>query len=373
MEGKRNNNEMTDDPMYQWEKVRETQREKMKLLQEETQVHWEMIWETQRKKLKLLQEDTDKIQKEKDTMDLVVVAANISDDDIIEIDAGGRIIKVLRSTLTLVPDTMLSYMFSGRWKESLKFNKDGRVFIDEDSQLIEIIINFLRMKKREDPSKKIQSPKIPEEKKENFATLLDYYGLTDFFYLSLDIDSNDFVQPNGSFFSLTRSENKIQFSKKNSAERYWHFLACKPPLNTSGKGSFWKVTIDVLSLNDKCNGLFLGIIGNLRASNDSEEDPTSCGWGGGKGTYGDFVYINGKCHDGHGGWNCKNFIAGECCYFHLKSNKLSMYCVQKNKTFTIDVPTTTTVDAYHIHFNIYHPDTKITFEPLNKIEWEKRM
>jgi len=382
----RNNNEMTDDPMYHWERLQktqrekmellqeeterlqETQREKMKLLQEETKVHWDKLQETQRKKMKLLQEETDKIQKEKDRMDSVV-DANISDDDIIEIDAGGRIIRVLRSTLTLFPDTLFSYMFSGRWEKSLKRNKDGRVFIDEDSQLIEIIINFLRMKKREDPSKPIESPKIPEEKKENFATLLDYYGLTDFFSLPLlDIDSIDVVQPHGSVVCVTKSENEIQFSKKNGADAEFQFLACKPPLNASGEGSFWKVTIDAYPTK---SGLFLGIIGKLDATKHSWNDQTSCGWGGGKYIYGNYVGINGMDHDGLGGWSGEEFIEGECCYFHLKSNKLSMYCVQKNKTFTINFATT--VDVYHIHFNIHNPGTKITLEPLNKIEWEKMM
>ena len=38
-----------------------------------------------------------------------IVAA---DDDVIEIDAGGKIIRALRSTLTLAPDTMFTFMFS---------------------------------------------------------------------------------------------------------------------------------------------------------------------------------------------------------------------------------------------------------------------
>ena len=113
---------------------------------------WERLQESQQKKLKLLKEGTEKLQNEKDTMNSAIADANISNDDIIVINAGGKIISALCSTLCLVaPDTMFSYMFSGRWEESLKRDSNGVVFIDENSELIEIIVDFLRMKKREDP------------------------------------------------------------------------------------------------------------------------------------------------------------------------------------------------------------------------------
>jgi hypothetical protein len=140
-------------------------------------------------------------EKEKDTMNSIsATSSNVSNDDIIEIDAGGKIIKALRSALTLAPDTMFSYMFGGRWEESLRRDSNGRVFIDEDSELIEIIINFLRMKKREDPSQPTRSPKVRDDKKDDFASLLNYYGSTGFFhptpvFLPLDIASIDFVPP----------------------------------------------------------------------------------------------------------------------------------------------------------------------------------
>mmetsp|Transcript_3712 Transcript_3712/g.4012 ORF Transcript_3712/g.4012 Transcript_3712/m.4012 type:complete len:89 (-) Transcript_3712:192-458(-) len=55
--------------------------------------------------------------------------------------------------LPLVPDTVLSSMFSGLWEGSLKRDSNGRVFLNHDPELIEIIIDFLRMKSIEDPSK----------------------------------------------------------------------------------------------------------------------------------------------------------------------------------------------------------------------------
>ena len=76
---------------------------------------WERLQESKQKKMKHLKEGTEKLQDEKDTMNSAVADANISNDDIIVINAGGKIISALRSTLCLVaPDTRFSYMFSGR-------------------------------------------------------------------------------------------------------------------------------------------------------------------------------------------------------------------------------------------------------------------
>ena len=88
---------------------------------DEATVLWKKLQETQRKKMKHLEAETEQLQHEKDTMlQSVMVAsaaspggdANIRDDDIIEIDAGGKILRALRSTLTLPSNTMWSYMFS---------------------------------------------------------------------------------------------------------------------------------------------------------------------------------------------------------------------------------------------------------------------
>jgi len=230
------------------------------------------------------------------------------------------------------------------------------------------------MKKKENPSKPLQSPKVHEDKKENFALLLDYYGLTNFFYPPsvyiplLDIDNIEVVQPHGSEVNVKKSENKIQFLKTLLSNDFY-FLACKPPLISSGEGSFWKVTIDAFSQGH--GGLCLGIIGKLDADNNSYADSTSCGWTGGSSIYGDRCYINGGSQTGFGGWSGDNFTEGECFYFHLKSKKLTMFSVQKNTKFTMDVATT--VDTYYIHFNLYQSgkSIRITLEPLNEEERAK--
>ena len=89
---------------------------------DEATVLWKKLQEIQRKKMKHLEAETEQLQHEKDTMLQSVMVASASspggtattihDDDIIEIDAGGKILRALRSTLTLPSNTMWSYMFS---------------------------------------------------------------------------------------------------------------------------------------------------------------------------------------------------------------------------------------------------------------------
>ena len=310
-----------------------------------------------------MEEEKDKLQNEIATMNSVFgSSANVSDDDFIEIDVGGKIIRVLRSTLCLAPDTMLAYMFSGRWDDRLTRDNDGHVLLDHDPELIEIIINFLRKKKREDPSNPVQSPpKVREEKKEDFISLLDYYGLSDFFYpppvlLPLDIANIEVFQPYGSVVDVTKSVDKIQFTNA-SRERAYCFVACKPSLDVSEEGSFWKVTIDVLPNN---HWIYLGIIGNIGADKNSCSDSTSYGWS--------CNGCNGLVY--HGGLILREFTGfteGECLYFHLKSNKLTMFSVQKNKVFVIGI-VTTAIREYYIHFNLHDVGTKISLEPLSDEE-----
>jgi hypothetical protein len=329
-------------------------------------VLWEELQEIQRKKMMILREETEKLQKEKDTMNSIVSAANISEDDIIEINAGGKIIVALRSTLTLVPDTMFSYMFSGRWEESLKRDSNGRVFIDENSELIEIIVDFLRMKKREDPSKPARTFEVRDDKKDNFLSLLNYYGLREFFYPCsqpssvLDITTTDVVQPWGSTIDVTKSENKIQFSATNDKRDY---VICRPPLDSSGEGAFWKVTINQLDINSCC--LVIGIIGNLNpASNESQYHSTSYGWSSPNNGSRTNLYKGGA---GCISSDWKGFAHGECLHFKFKSNRLSMYSVQKNRTFVMETPNI--VDKF-IHFNLLEAGAEVILESLNKEERE---
>ena len=235
----------------------------------------------------------------------------------------------------------------------MKRDSNGVVFIDENSELIEIIVDFLRMKKREDPSKPAPPPTVHNDKKDNFLSLLNYYGLTEFFYPSLqplvfDIANIAVMHPDVSSIDVVKSEDKIQFSQDSDAHEYEH-VVCIPSLDSSGEGAFWKVTID--QMDD--GWLFLGIVGNLNFEADATSDSTAYGmdstdvWRGGG-------------SDSDGDWT--GFGQGDCVYFKFKSNKLTVYNVRKDRKF--EICTCSTGNAY-ILFDL-GCGTKVTLEPLDE-------
>lgn len=56
-----------------------------------------------------------------------------SDDDVIEINAGGKVIAVKRATLTQLPGSRFEAMFSGRWEKKLALDSSKRLFLDVNS------------------------------------------------------------------------------------------------------------------------------------------------------------------------------------------------------------------------------------------------
>lgn len=76
-------------------------------------------------------------------------AANIygnpdaKDDDLVEINAGGKVIVAKRSTLTQNRQTKLEALFSGRWDKKLQRDKHGRIFLDVNPACFRAIVDNL--------------------------------------------------------------------------------------------------------------------------------------------------------------------------------------------------------------------------------------
>ena len=297
-------------------------------------------------KMALLQGEIDKLRKEKDNAQSVVSSTKVSNNDIIEINAAGKIISVLRSTLTQAPDSMFSNMFSGRWEDSVTRDDSGRVFLDYDPELIEIIVDYLRIKKIEGPNDPLGYPDVPAKKSKNFLRLLRYFGLDSYFYppYLLDIQNIDIVQESTNV-DVVKTDNKVTLSYNEKKGDY--FVGCTPSLDVdNNEGSFWKVTIDALPNN---HWVYLGVIGNLNPRYNSYGDSTSYGWTTSYGwSKSGCYYKRGICIIGDMGWT--GFVAGECLHFHFVSNKLTMYSVQKDKSFVIE-NIDQGVEEYYIHFN----------------------
>ena len=68
---------------------------------------------------------------------------SVTGDDLIEINAGGRIIVAKRSTLTQIQGSRMEALFSGRWDTKLMRDGHGRIFLDVDPTCFQAIVDYL--------------------------------------------------------------------------------------------------------------------------------------------------------------------------------------------------------------------------------------
>ena len=66
-----------------------------------------------------------------------------ADDDLIDINAGGKIIVAKRSTLTQIQGSRMEALFSGRWDKKLMRDGHGKIFLDVDPICFQAIVDFL--------------------------------------------------------------------------------------------------------------------------------------------------------------------------------------------------------------------------------------
>jgi len=103
--------------------------------------------------------------------------------DVLTLNVGGRCITVLRRTLTSVEGSMLATRFSGRWDDSLEKDQNGNLFIDQNFELFELIIDHLRAMHNETALGPPLVPPLEDLDQENkkyrdFLRMVEYYGLT---------------------------------------------------------------------------------------------------------------------------------------------------------------------------------------------------
>jgi len=70
---------------------------------------------------------------------------DVSDDDLIEINAGGKIIAARRGVLCQLKGTKLEALFSGRWEQKLQRDSSGRIFLDVNPKAFQAIVDWLNV------------------------------------------------------------------------------------------------------------------------------------------------------------------------------------------------------------------------------------
>ena len=112
----------------------------------------------------------------------------VSDDDLLEINAGGRVIAVKRATMTQIPGSRLEAMFCGRWDKMLARDSSGRIFLDVNSDCFLAIVDYMNELAISSEDELPTPPTVEDELQHILAHQMKMFGLSD--ALAPQIDSN---------------------------------------------------------------------------------------------------------------------------------------------------------------------------------------
>jgi BTB/POZ domain len=328
-----------------------------------TEILWAELQQIQRAEMEALKRKSDELEHEQESMN----ALTRDGSDIVTINVGGEVtLQATRDTLCLAaPGSRFAALFSGRWEDHCVRDAQGRIFLDHDPELVRMIVNYMRIKRVENPAAPLDPPTAPEAKHQEWFCLLAHFGLTAFLtnpsshFSPLDVSNLTIVQQARDMI-IQRVGKAIELFSDGYGE-YYH-VACTPRL-VPGTQSSWKVTINRLA-----GMIVMGLVGKTNPPSPGSSYLDCFGWGGGA-HYARNAYVAGSSIPGAGGWT--DFTEGECLYFCLANNKLTMFSVTKSKRFVIDeVPDG---DKF-IHFNVRRSHgTTVTLEPLDATEYAQLM
>jgi BTB/POZ domain len=215
-----------------------------------TETLWAELQKIQQTEIATLKRKREELEQEKASMNSLPPDAS----DVVTINVGGELIlQAHRDTLCLAaPGSRFAALFSGRWEDHCVKDSRGRIFLDQDPELVRLIVNYMRIKRIEDPSDPLDPPEAPKEKRKEWLCLLKHYGLTPFFTKQravsslLDITKITLIQPHGSRVSAHNVGQSLQLAYDYPSNGHY-FVACSPCLAPGTlSSSSWKVTIKEL-------------------------------------------------------------------------------------------------------------------------------
>ena len=85
------------------------------------------------------------------------ITRNIDEIDVIHLNIGGEVLATTRQTLTLLPKSLFSILFNGRWEQRLHIDDDGNTFFDFNPIVFWYLLDQLQLSE----GKSISSPSDP--------------------------------------------------------------------------------------------------------------------------------------------------------------------------------------------------------------------
>ena len=102
---------------------------------------------------------------------------DVADDDLVEINAGGRIIVAKRSTLTQIQGSRMEALFSGRWDKRLMRDCHGQIFLDIDPTCFQAVVDYLNEMTISSKDSPPSPPRVDDEHKIILNHQLELFGL----------------------------------------------------------------------------------------------------------------------------------------------------------------------------------------------------
>eukprot|EP00581_Thalassiosira_minuscula_P019375 CAMPEP_0183715018 /NCGR_PEP_ID=MMETSP0737-20130205/9394_1 /TAXON_ID=385413 /ORGANISM="Thalassiosira miniscula, Strain CCMP1093" /LENGTH=869 /DNA_ID=CAMNT_0025944071 /DNA_START=140 /DNA_END=2749 /DNA_ORIENTATION=+ len=102
---------------------------------------------------------------------------NANENDLLEINAGGRIVAARRSTLCQIEGSHLATLFSGRYENQLQRDDAGRIFLDVNPKCFRAIVDYLNYLKLSPLERSPDPPCVSDEHRPLLVHQIRLFGL----------------------------------------------------------------------------------------------------------------------------------------------------------------------------------------------------
>ena len=145
-----------------------------------------------------LTECVDELNRKKN--DIAHASGNLdaAHNDLVEVNAGGKIVVAKRSTFIQLEGTRLEALFSGRWDKKLQRDGHGRIFLDVNPTCFRAIVDYLNeilISSKDSPP---SPPSVDDELKHILRHQLELFGLQP----KVEFPSSNIIRDEGLFTVL---------------------------------------------------------------------------------------------------------------------------------------------------------------------------
>ena len=124
-----------------------------------------------------LNERRAKLNERKQNAEATYGNINVANDDLVTVNAGGRVISIKRSILTQQVGTRFEAIFSGRWDKKLLRDSDDTIFLDVNPDCFQAIVNYFGERMISSANDPPSPPTVKDELDHILQNQLELFGL----------------------------------------------------------------------------------------------------------------------------------------------------------------------------------------------------